>query len=636
MRRKITYTFVIYKTFLSFLLKMNEKSYLCCSLNRLIMATISEIRNRLTALRKKMKMHQLSAFIIPSTDPHSGEYVPEHWETRKWISGFTGSAGTVVITLEDAGLWTDSRYFIQAEEQLEGTGIRLFKDRLPETPSISAWLGNVLKEGEKVGIDGWVNSHHEAQSLQNELSKNGLSLITMTQDIFDNLWEDRPSLPKTPVFILDEARTGASCTVKLNRIKESIAKNGSSAIILSALDEIAWTLNLRGSDVHCNPVFISYLLISAEGYTLYIIEEKITDEVRTYLEAHQVEIKAYSALAEDLRSFKEKHQGVLQISPLANEALYNLSSQYADTIVTPSPVALMKAVKNETEQAGFRKAMERDGVALVKFLRWLKEAVAAGNETELSVDKKLYELRAEQADFMGISFDTIAGYKEHAAIVHYEATPETDIPLKPEGLLLLDSGAQYLDGTTDITRTIALGPLTDEEKVDYTLVLKGHLHLQNAHFPAGTCGTQLDVLARIAMWKAGINYLHGTGHGIGHFLCVHEGPHQIRMNHMPTLLEPGMIVTDEPGIYKGGRHGIRTENTLLIVPAQETEFGKFYRFEPLTLCPIDKEAIALDLMTDEELTWLNEYHQLVYHRLYHLLNAEEQAWLKEATNPLNR
>ena len=636
MRRKITYTFVIYKTFLSFLLKMNEKSYLCCSLNRLIMATISEIRNRLTALRQKMKTHQLSAFIIPSTDPHSGEYVPEHWETRKWISGFTGSAGTVVITLEDAGLWTDSRYFIQAEEQLEGTGIRLFKDRLPETPSISAWLGNVLKEGEKVGIDGWVNSHHEAQSLQNELSKNGLSLITMTQDIFDNLWEDRPSLPNTPVFILDETRTGASCTVKLNRIKESIAKNGSSAIILSALDEIAWTLNLRGSDVHCNPVFISYLLISAEGYTLYIIEEKITDEIRTYLEAHQVEIKAYSALAEDLRSFKEKHQGVLQISPLANEALYNLSSQYADTIVTPSPVALMKAVKNETEQAGFRKAMERDGVALVKFLRWLKEAVAAGNETELSVDKKLYELRAEQTDFMGISFDTIAGYKEHAAIVHYEATPETDIPLKPEGLLLLDSGAQYLDGTTDITRTIALGPLTDEEKVDYTLVLKGHLHLQNAHFPAGTCGTQLDVLARIAMWKAGINYLHGTGHGIGHFLCVHEGPHQIRMNHMPTLLEPGMIVTDEPGIYKGGRHGIRTENTLLIVPAQETEFGKFYRFEPLTLCPIDKEAIALDLMTDEELTWLNEYHQLVYHRLYHLLNAEEQAWLKEATNPLNR
>ena len=636
MRRKITYTFVIYKTFPCFLLKMNEKSYLCCSLNNLIMATISEIKNRLAALRKQMQTHQLSAFIVPSTDPHSGEYVPEHWESRKWISGFTGSAGTAVITLEDAGLWTDSRYFIQAEEQLAGTGIRLFKDRLPETPSITEWLGSILKKGDKVGIDGWVNSHQEASGIQQELKTYGVELETMTQDIFDAIWENRPSLPQTPVFILDETRTGTSCTDKINRIREAIAKNGASAIILSALDEIAWTLNLRGDDVHCNPVFISYLLISKEGHTLYILEEKITEEVRQYLNLHHVEIKSYSALAEDLRTFEESHQGILQISPLANEALYNLSAQYADTIVQASPVALMKAVKNESEQAGFRKAMERDGVALVKFLRWLKEAVATGNETELSVDKKLYELRAEQADFKGISFDTIAGYKEHAAIVHYEATPETDIPLKPEGLLLLDSGAQYLDGTTDITRTIALGPLTEEEKTDYTLVLKGHLHLQNAHFPAGTCGTQLDVLARIAMWKAGINYLHGTGHGIGHFLCVHEGPHQIRMNHMPTLLEPGMIVTDEPGIYKGGRHGIRTENTLLIVPAQETEFGKFYRFEPLTLCPIDKEAIAIDLMTDEELTWLNEYHQLVYHRLYPLLNEEEQAWLKEATNPLNR
>lgn len=636
MRRKITYTFVIYKTFLSFLLKMNEKSYLCCSLNRLIMATISEIRNRLAAFRQEMKERQLSAFIVPSTDPHSGEYVPEHWETRKWISGFTGSAGTAVITLDDAGLWTDSRYFIQAEEQLEGTGIRLFKDRLPETPSIAEWLGSILNEGDKVGIDGWVNSHQEASGLKNGLQAKGLTLETMTEDIFDTLWTKRPSLPQTPVFILDETRTGASCTEKLSRIQKAIAQNGASAIILSALDEIAWTLNLRGDDVHCNPVFISYLLISEEGYTLYILEDKITDEVRTYLKAHQVEIKTYSALAEDIRTFKEKHEGVLQISPLANEALYDLSSRYADTIIAPSPVALMKAVKNETEQAGFRKAMEKDGVALVKFLRWLEKAVPAGGETELSIDKKLCQLRAEQADFRGISFDTIAGYKEHAAIVHYEATPETDIPLKPEGLLLLDSGAQYLDGTTDITRTLPLGPLTEEEKTDYTLVLKGHLQLQNAQFPAGTCGTQLDVLARSAMWKCGINYLHGTGHGIGHFLCVHEGPHQIRMNHMPTLLEPGMIVTDEPGIYKAGRHGIRIENTLLIVPAQETEFGKFYKFEPLTLCPIAKEAIAIHLLTDEELAWFNEYHQMVFNRLCPLLDEEEQTWLKEATSPLKR
>ena len=604
--------------------------------NTLTMETKAEIKNRLAGLRQEMAARQLSAFIIPSTDPHSGEYVPEHWETRKWISGFTGSAGTAVITLEDAGLWTDSRYFIQAEEQLEGTGIRLFKDRLPETPSIDEWLGSILKKGDKVGIDGWVNSHQEAHALRNGLAESGLELVTMTEDIFDALWKDRPSLPKTPIFILDETRTGASCTEKIGRIQEAIAKNGASAIILSALDEIAWTLNLRGSDVHCNPVFISYLLISKEGHTLYILEEKITDEVRAYLDKHQVGIKTYSQLAEDLFAFKSNREGVLQISPLANEALYDLSSQYADTLIAPSPVALMKAVKNETEQAGFRKAMERDGVALVKFLRWLEGAVPAGNESEVSIDKKLYELRAEQTDFRGISFDTIAGYKEHAAIVHYEATPETDIPLKPEGLLLLDSGAQYLDGTTDITRTLALGPLTDEEKTDYTLVLKGHLQLQNAHFPAGTCGTQLDVLARSAMWKCGINYMHGTGHGIGHFLCVHEGPHQVRMNHVPTLLEPGMILTDEPGIYKAGRHGIRIENTLLIVPAQETEFGKFYKFEPLTLCPIDKKAITLEIMTDEELVWLNEYHQMVYDRLCPFLNEEENTWLKEATSPLKR
>ena len=604
--------------------------------NTLTMETKAEIKNRLAELRLEMAARQLSAFIIPSTDPHSGEYVPEHWETRKWISGFTGSAGTAVITLEDAGLWTDSRYFIQAEEQLEETGIRLFKDRLPETPSIDEWLGSILKKGDKVGIDGWVNSHQEAHALRNGLAESGLELVTMTEDIFDALWKDRPSLPKTPIFILDETHTGVSCTEKIERIQEAIAQNGASAIILSALDEIAWTLNLRGSDVHCNPVFISYLLISKEGHTLYILEEKITDEVRDYLDKHQVGIKTYSQLAEDLFAFKSNREGVLQISPLANEALYDLSSQYADTLIAPSPVALMKAVKNDTEQAGFRKAMERDGIALVKFLRWLEGAVPAGNESEVSIDKKLYDFRAQQEEFKGISFDTIAGYKEHAAIVHYEATPETDIPLKPEGLLLLDSGAQYLDGTTDITRTIALGPLTDEEKTDYTLVLKGHLQLQNAHFPAGTCGTQLDVLARSAMWKCGINYMHGTGHGIGHFLCVHEGPHQIRMNHMPTLLEPGMIVTDEPGIYKAGQHGIRIENTLLIVPAQETEFGKFYKFEPLTLCPIDKKAIAIEIITDEELVWLNEYHQMVYDRLCPFLSEEENVWLKEATSPLKR
>ena len=595
----------------------------------------NKIKHRIAALRGFMKANDIAAFIVPSTDPHSGEYVPEHWESRKWISGFTGSAGTVVITQEAAGLWTDSRYFIQAEEQLKETEIRLFKDRLPETPSIPEWLGSILNKGKKVGIDGWVNSMQEADGLRKELKKHGLSLV-LTEDPFEQIWENRPSLPQSPVFIQGLEYAGVSCTDKIKDIQEAIQANGASAIILSSLDEIAWTLNLRGDDVHCNPLFISYLLLSEAGHTLYILEEKITDEVRAYLKSHHVAVKSYQSFSEDLLSFSTKAEGLLQIAPQANEALYTLASQQTNVIVAPSPVALMKARKNPTEVAGFRKAMERDGVAMVKFLRWLKEAIKTGSESELSVEKKLYELRAEQPLFKGISFDTIAGYKEHAAIVHYEATTETNAPLKPEGMLLLDSGAQYLDGTTDITRTIVLGPLTEEEKTDYTLVLKGHLQLQNAQFPAGTCGTQLDVLARIAMWKAGINYLHGTGHGVGQFLCVHEGPHQVRMNHVPTLLEPGMTLTDEPGIYKAGRHGIRTENTLVIVPAQETEFGKFYKFEPLTLCPIDKEAIVVGLLSDEELQWLNEYHQLVYDRLCPMLNENEQTWLKEATTPIKR
>ena len=601
-----------------------------------------EIQDRITALRGFMSENNISAFIVPSTDPHSGEYVPAHWESRKWLSGFSGSAGTVVITKDKAGLWTDSRYFIQAEEQLEGTGIQLFKDRLPETPSISEWLGSVLEKGEKVGVDGWVNSMQEAIGLRKELQTYGLEL-TLTEDPFQYIWNDRPTLPQTPVFIHGLEYAGESCSDKINRIKASIKNNGASGIILSSLDEIAWTLNLRGDDVHCNPLFISYLVLSEKGNTLYILEEKVTEEVRSYLKEHQVEIEDYKSFSKKLKEFFqkdeelfEKAEGLLQISPQANIALYTLASEHADVIVSPSPVALMKAHKNPTEIAGFRKAMERDGVAMVKFLKWIKEAVKTGNETELSVDEKLYSLRAEQKSFKGISFDTIAGYKEHAAIVHYEATPETSIALQPEGMLLLDSGAQYTDGTTDITRTIVLGPLTEEEKQDYTLVLKGHLQLQNAQFPAGTCGTQLDVLARIAMWKAGINYLHGTGHGVGQFLCVHEGPHQVRMNHMPTLLEPGMTLTDEPGIYKAGRHGIRIENTLVIVPAQETEFGKFYKFEPLTLCPIDKEAILIDMLNDEELAWLNDYHQMVYNRLSPLLNKCEQEWLKEVTSPLKR
>lgn len=589
-----------------------------------------EIRKRITSLRVFMRQRGISAFIVPSTDPHSGEYVPAHWESRKWISGFTGSAGTAVITTQDGGLWTDSRYFLQAADQLEDTGIKLFKDRLPETPSIAEWLGSVLHAGEKVGIDGWVNTTEEAESLRASLSSQGLELVSV-DDPFETLWEGRPSLPLNAPLILPTEYAGVSCSDKLAQIRESLCRNHADGILISALDEIAWTLNMRGNDVHCNPVFISYLFITQSDATLYILPEKLTPEVTSYLHQQGICTKNYTDIEKDLQHYEGK---CVQLSPETNYTLYCAATSSAPVVMLPSPVRLLKAVKNPTEIAGFHKAMKRDGVAMVRFLMWLKEAVKSGKETELSVDRKLYKLRAEQNLFQGISFDTIAGYQAHGAIVHYEATPDTDVTLQPEGLLLLDSGAQYLDGTTDITRTIVLGKLSEEQKTDYTLVLKGFIALSRAEFPQGTCGTQLDVLARQFMWKAGINYGHGTGHGVGHFLNVHEGPHQIRMNHVPTPLCPGMTITNEPGIYKSGRYGIRTENTMLVVPSRETEFGVFYKFEPLTLCPIDKEAIRTDMLTQEETEWLDNYHRKVFEVLSPMLTATEQEWLKRATSPL--
>lgn len=588
-----------------------------------------KIRERVALLRTFMQEKGIRAFIVPSTDPHSGEYVPEFWESRKWISGFTGSAGTAVITDETGGLWTDSRYFLQAASQLEDTGIMLFKDRLPETPSIAEWLGSVLSPGDKVGIDGWVNTTTEAENLQKQLQAYGLQLVS-TEDPFQRIWKGRPSLPLNPPFILPLSYAGKNCTEKIAEIREQILLNHADAILLSALDEIAWTLNLRGSDVHCNPVFISYLFITDTTTTLYILPEKITPEIKQYLNDNQIEVKPYQAIEADLHHYTGKG---IQLTPGTNYALYQAAS-HNQIIRHESPVLYMKAIKNETEIQGFHHAMIKDGIAMVKFLFWLKNTVKNSQETELSIDRKLYNLRAEQKDFKGISFDTIAGYQAHGAIVHYEATEETNATLHPEGLLLLDSGAQYLDGTTDITRTIVLGPVTKEQKTDFTLVLKGFIELSMAEFPYGTCGTQLDVLARQFMWKFGINYGHGTGHGVGHFLNVHEGPHQFRMNHMPALLLPGMTITNEPGIYKAGKHGVRTENTMLIVKSKETEFGAFYKFEPLTLCPIDKEAILPEMLSYEEKQWLNNYHSLVYDRLNASLNTDEQAWLKEATSPI--
>ena len=588
----------------------------------------TEIRKRISALRSLMQSKSISAYITYSTDPHSGEYVPAHWESRKWITGFTGSAGTVVITPDDGGLWTDSRYFIQAEEQLTDTGLKLFKERMPETPSIPQWLCRVLKKGERVGIDGYTTPLQTVNELRNELSAYGIEAV-MIEDPYKTIWNDRPDLPDNKLFILEEKYSGESASSKISTIRNHISNTGTDYILISALDEIAWTLNMRGTDIECNPLFVSYLLISEKETTLYINKNKLTETTIDYLQSQGVGHRNYEDIESDLTAISGRK---IAMSPSINFAMYNAASEHNTVFIQPSPVSEYKAVKNQTEINGFRNAMLRDGVAMVRFLIWLQKNIGNGNLTEFSIDEQLYKERSAMENFRGISFATITGYQEHGAIVHYEADEQSASTLKPEGLLLIDSGAQYLDGTTDITRTIPLGPTTEEQKKDYTLVLKGFIQLAMAEFPQGTCGTQLDVLARLAMWKEGINYGHGTGHGVGHFLNVHEGPHQIRMNNVPTPLQPGMTVTNEPGIYRAGKYGIRTENTMLTVPSRKTDFGEFYKFEQLTLCPINTEAILLDMLSPEETNWLKEYHETVYSKLSPLLTDEEKQWLRNATN----
>lgn len=585
------------------------------------------IRKRLEALRTWMQAEKADAFIIPSTDPHISEYVAPHWQSREWISGFTGSAGTVVVTRDKAGLWTDSRYFLQAAQQLEGTGIDLYKEMLPETPGISEFLCRELEAGNTAGIDGYVFSMLDARQLRKELANKQIKLKNMA-DPMDSIWTDRPALPQTPACIYDTQYAGRTCREKLEDIRLEMKQAGAQALLLPALDEIAWTLNLRGSDVHCNPVVVSYLLIDEEEAHYFIELQKLTPEVKAYLEDNRVTCHAYTDLLPYLRQLKAS---TLLLTPgKTNQAVSEAVPESCRIVEGASPVALLKAIRNEQEIAGLRKAMQRDGVALVKFLKWLEEAVPGGQETEISVDRKLHELRAAQPLYKGESFDTIAGYGAHAAIVHYEATPETDVPLQPRGFLLLDSGAQYLDGTTDITRTIALGPLTEEEKTDYTLILKGHIDLAMAVFPEGTRGAQLDVLARMPIWQHHMNFLHGTGHGVGHFLNVHEGPQSIRMNENPVALRAGMLTSNEPGVYKAGSHGIRTENLVLTVSAGEGMFGHYLKFETVTLCPICTKGIVRELLTQEEADWLNQYHRTVYEKLSPDLDEDERYWLKKA------
>lgn len=594
---------------------------------------MNEIELRLARLRELMKREHLSAFIFPSTDAHQSEYVADHWRGREWISGFNGSAGTAVVTMKSAALWTDSRYFLAAEEQLEGTEYQLMRLKIEGTPTIAEWLGKELQDVQspEVGLDGMVNSYNYVKDLSYSLRKLGGITLRTNLDPLEQIWENRPSLPANPVEIQSLEYAGETLVSKVARIRKSLRELHADGMLVSALDDIAWTLNLRGTDVHCNPVFVSYLLIESDKVSLFVDDNKLSLEVKQYLQDNQVSLYNYNKVEKCLESYSEYN-----ILLDGDETSYYLwkTVKCQEIVAAASPISAMKAVKNKAEIEGYRSAMLKDGVAMVKFLKWLKPAVEAGGQTEISIDEKLTSLRAEQKLFRDISFDTIAGYAQHGAIVHYEATPETDVVLKPEGLFLIDSGAQYQDGTTDITRTIALGGVSEEMKHIYTLVLKAHIQLELVKFPDGASGTQLDAVGRECMWREGYNFLHGTGHGVGSYLCVHEGPHQIRMEWMPTPLRAGMTLTDEPGLYLAGKFGVRIENTVLISDYMSTEFGKFLQIEPLTLCPIDTTPIDVDMLLPEEIDWLNAYHHSVYEKLSPFLDEEEKIWLENATKPI--
>lgn len=597
------------------------------------MVSASIIKERVARLREVMRRERLAAFVFPSTDPHGSEYVPARWKGREWISGFSGSAGTAVVTADRAALWTDSRYFIAAAAQLEGTGFELMREGVAGTPGVAQWIAGVAAGGKltEAGIDGTCCPQCVAETLARELHEAGGMTLRTNLDPLNAVWDGRPPVPGGVAVEHPLEYAGETSASKLSRIRGELARRHASGMLVAALDDIAWITNLRGSDVHCNPVFVAYMLIGTADATLFIDGPKLTPGVRVRLKAQGIDTRPYGEVAQALRRYSD--YSLLLDPHEVNHALFAAAS-HCRVVRAGSPVPAMKAVKNVTEIDGFRRAMLRDGVAMVRFLRWLKPAVARGGQTELTVAERLRALRAAQPLFRDISFDTIAGYGPHGAVVHYEADEASAATLQPCGLLLVDSGAQYADGTTDITRTVALGDVSDEQRRVYTLVLKGHLQLQNLKFPDGASGTQLDAVARMAMWREGMNYLHGTGHGVGSYLNVHEGPHQIRMEWRPAPLHAGMTVTDEPGLYLEGRFGVRTENTLLTVPYMSTGFGRFLQFEPLTLCPIDKTPIEPSMLSADERRWLDGYHAMVESRLSPLLDAGERVWLHEACAPL--
>ncbi len=603
------------------------------------MKNTSVVRGRLAKLRLSMQAKGVSTCVIPSSDAHQSEYTPEHWKTRTYFSGFSGSAGTLLITLQEAYLWTDSRYFLQAERELSGTGIILQKEGLKDTPTVEDCLKK-LTPNSVVAVDGWVFSVKEMETLREKLQRNNL-IVYSGFDPAENVWEDRPPLPNSPVFLFPEEFSGESAGEKIKKIKSEIAKDNCNAILLCALDEIAWTFNMRGNDVPCNPVVVSYALITSEESVIFIDEKKVSHEIREILQQDHIRVAGYDCLIPYLSVQKN-----LKIRIDAGKTNYAIYSSIQDLSKEknkiefilkegPSPVGILKAVKNETEVSGFKDAMEKDGVALVRLLMWLEKSLSGGkNISEMSVEEKLIEFRKEQPLYVGKSFNAIVGYQEHGAIIHYNASENTNKLLQKEGLLLMDTGGQYFNGTTDITRTIALGEVSKEMKHDFTLVLKGHIALATAYFPQGTRGSQLDVLARKYLWQEGLTYMHGTGHGIGYFLNVHEGPQNIRLEENAVSIEPGMVTSNEPGIYRSGKYGIRIENLILAKQVKETEYGKFYGFETLSLCPIDLSLVEQEILSKEEKKWLNQYHQTVFERLSPRLSEEEKDWLKEKTKEI--
>jgi Xaa-Pro aminopeptidase len=593
----------------------------------------STISERLIAIRNFMQAAKLDAFIIPSTDAHLSEYPPKRWESRKWISGFTGSAGTAVVTREKAGVWTDSRYFLQATAELEGTGFDLFKMGQPGTPEMNAWIIEQVGRGGTVGIDGLVYAASDAKALKAALDSREIRLET-TLDPFAEVWKDRPEIPKNKVFLLPEEITGESAKSKIERIRVELGRLGADGLIAVTLDAVAWIFNMRGSDVDFNPVAVAYGYVSKKESVLFADEEKLDDLTKNTLLKQGVKIDDYDRIFSYVASLPE-NSAVCLTGNKINYKLYQTLPATCRVIDVPSPVDMMKAVKNETELSGFRHAMVKDGVALVKFFMWLEEAVSEGNVTEITVDEKLREFRSQQDLFVGESFSTIAGYAGNGAVIHYRAQPGTCLNVESKGLLLIDSGGQYMDGTTDITRTVAVGKLTKQMREDYTNVLKGHIGIATAVYPEGTRGSQLDVLARKALWDNCQAYWHGTGHGIGHFLNVHEGPQNIRLEENPTVFRVGMVTSNEPGIYRANEYGIRIENLVVTQEYKQTDdFGTFYNFETITLCPIDTKPIVKKLLTKKEIKWLNTYHEMVYNKLKKHLNKTEKEWLKEKTRPI--